>query len=122
MSGPSTSDFLSVSKNAVVALGNITARLTAMSGSFVASQTSGHLDATALVQAGFVRVKGVSVIAGSAVGYLNDSATVAGIGTGTRVYQISVTPGYYPLDLIVTNGLVFEIGTGMQVCISYSVV
>jgi hypothetical protein len=122
MSGPSTSEFLSAAKNAVVALGNITARLTAMSGSFVATQTSGHLAANALVLAGYVRVKGVSVIAGSAVGYLNDSATAAGIATGTRVYQISATPGYYPMDIIVTDGLVFEAGTGMQVVISYSVV
>ena len=116
-----SSDFLTTLKNAVTALGNIATRVGTLANGLTAQQSSGTVDATTLIREGRTRILGVSVIAGSADGLLYDVADVGDIDTPFRVFLISSTPGWYPLDIVVERGLAFEPGTGMVAVVSYSV-
>jgi len=82
--------------------------------------SSGVLGASTLINLGFTRVTGVSVVAGSTGGWLHDANAVSSITTSTRVYAISSTPGLYPVQLIFRTGCVFEPGTSMKATTMYA--
>lgn len=81
--------------------------------------TSGALGATTLVNLGFTRVTGISVVAGAA-GWLHDTNAVSSITTLTRVYPVSATVGHYSVQLIFRQGLVFEPGAAMRATVFYA--
>jgi hypothetical protein len=82
--------------------------------------SSGKLTATTLVQTGFVRVTGVSVIVAGAAGSLNDAATAALAVTGNVVYTVQATVGFYPVNMVFLNGLVYTPGAGQEIAIFYT--
>lgn len=83
--------------------------------------TSGQLAADTLVQNGFVRVLGIAVVAGgSAAGGLYDAATIAGAGSGQKVFNIATTAAAYTaVNLVFANGLVYKPGSGQIVTLFY---
>lgn len=82
--------------------------------------TSGQLSADKLVSAGFVRVTGISIIAaGSPVGTLDDANLIANAAAGNVIYTLPSTAGFYPVQMIFTNGLVYKAGTSEKIAIFY---
>lgn len=83
--------------------------------------TSGQLSASKLVIAGFVRVTGISVVKVNTAtpGGLYDANTIAGGVAATQVYSVPAVLGYYPLQLIFANGLVYVPGTSEIVTVFY---
>ena len=86
----------------------------------VPTDTSGQLSADAVVVKGFARVLGVSVIDGSAVGFLHDASTVVDAAAGNQIYVISTTKGFYPVNIPFVNGVVFKLGTANKIAVFYS--
>lgn len=82
--------------------------------------SSGHLSVDTLVQPGYVRVLGVSVLAGSGTAKLHDAAALANAATTNAVYLIPTVAGFYPVNMVFANGLVFKIGTATEVAIFYA--
>lgn len=82
--------------------------------------SSGTLTATKVIQTGFVRVLGVSVIVAGAAGALHDIAAVAGIAAGNKIYVVGATIGFFPVNLVFTTGLTYAVGAGQTVAIMYS--
>lgn len=112
----SLSDILTAVQNAVNALnGFVTA-----TNRVIPPFTSGQLVADTLVQTGFVRVTGVSVYAGGAVGALHDAASLALAVSGTEIYQVGTTEGYFATDMVFKDGLVYKPGAAQIVAIFYS--
>jgi hypothetical protein len=82
--------------------------------------TSGQLTTDTLVFTGFVRVTGVSIItAGSPVGSLHDAANLGASATGNEIYPLPSVVGFYPLQMIFENGLVYKTGTSEKIAIFY---
>lgn len=87
---------------------------------FIPTLTSGQLSANTLVQTGTIRVIGISVVVGNAAaGGLYDASTIAGAGAGQQIYQIPSTAGYYPVQMLLNNGLVYKTGTSEKIAIFY---
>lgn len=73
-----------------------------------------------LIKAGKVRAARVSVIvAGSAVGSVNDVATTGAAAVTNQIFVIPNTVGVYTLDWPCNSGLVVTPGTGQTLVISY---
>ena len=67
------------------------------------------------------RIGKVSVlVAGSAPGSVNDSATVGGVATSNQIAVIPNTVGIYNIDMPTFHGLVITPGTGQSVSVSYN--
>lgn len=81
---------------------------------------SEQLTANALVQVGFVRVLGVSVLAGTGHGGLYDAATVAAAVATTQMYDVMPIVNFFPLNLPFKDGLVFKPGAAQKVVIFYA--
>lgn len=112
----SLSDILTSMQNGVNAMN---AFVSAVSKD-IPTDTSGQLAADTLVQTGFVRVLGVSIVAGGAAGSLADAATLALAVGGTEVYTTETTPGYFATNMVFKNGLVCLVGAGQTVAIFYA--
>lgn len=114
---------LAVQQNGVNALSQIYQALVTANDLWakqIGSETSGNLSANALVyDDGPVRVTGISVLGGSGSAWLHDVDDIANITADTRIYAIPTTVGFYPLNIITTLGLAFEIDTGNVVVITY---
>lgn len=67
------------------------------------------------------RVARVSVLtAGSAPGFIYDSATVAGASAANLVASIPNTVGVYDIDMPMSNGIVYVHGTAQVIAVSYN--
>ena len=78
------------------------------------------LDTTGLSSYSARRISHVHVlVAGSAPGSVNDSATLAGANTTNQVYAIPNTVGIYIVDFPCMNGIVVTPGTGQTLAVSY---
>lgn len=109
-------DILSAIQSGVGLLGQIQDTLTHL----VPQLSSGHLGVDTLIQPGYVRVLGVSVLAGTGTPKLHDVAALANAAAGNAVYAIPIVAGYYPTNMVFTNGLVLKIGTATEVAIFYA--
>lgn len=114
--GASLSDLLSAMQNGVTAMNAFVTAVTRDAPAL----TSGQLAADKLVQIGFVRVLGVSIVAGGAAGGLYDAASVTAAISTTQVYVTGTTPGFYPVNMVFVNGLVYKPGAGQTVTIFYA--
>lgn len=66
------------------------------------------------------RVSRINVlVAGTAPGSVNDSATIAGASASNQVFSIPNVVGSYLLDFPMLAGIVVTPGTGQTVCVSY---
>ena len=61
----------------------------------------------------------VVTVAGTAVGSVNDAATVAGAAVANQVFSIPNAVGNYLIDFPMIAGIVVTPGTGQTVAISY---
>lgn len=84
------------------------------------TDTSGQLAADTLIQTGFVRVLGVSVVAGGAAGGLYDAATITGATTGRQLYVVGTVAGFFPVNMVFPTGLVYKPGAGQKAAIFYT--
>lgn len=86
----------------------------------VPTNSSGTLSVNSLVQSGFVRVLGVSVMAGSGTGFLHDAAALADAGASNAIYSIPTVTGFYATNMVFHKGLVFRVGTGTIIAVFYT--
>lgn len=112
----SLDDILTSLKNVVTAANGVSQGLQRQ----VPTSTSGQLAANTLVQTGFVRVTGISVVVAGAVGGLYDANTIALAGAGEQVFSVAAIAGYFPLNMVFTNGLVYKPGAAQKVTIFYT--
>lgn len=115
--GASLSDILTSIQSLVVA----TNAVAQASNGLIPRLNSGRLAANTLVQTGFVRVTGISVIVAGAVGALFDAATLAAAAAGTNdIYSVAAATGFTPLNMVFTNGLVYKPGAAQVAAIFYA--
>ena len=112
----SLSDLLTSMQNGVSAMNAFTTAISRTTPTL----TSGQLDADILVQIGFVRVLGISIVAGGAVGGLYDAVSVAAAGSTEQIYVTGTTVGYYATNMVFTDGLVYKPGAAQVVAIFYA--
>lgn len=87
----------------------------------VPALTSGQLTADTLVQTGFIRVTGISVVTpGATGGGLHDCATLADVASTNKVFSIGTSAGYYPVQLVFNDGLAYDADVGEVVTVFYS--
>jgi hypothetical protein len=82
--------------------------------------SSGTISTTKIVQVGFVRVTGVSVVVGGAAGGLYDVRAVADIAATNKIYVVGTTPGFYPMNLVFPTGLAYTPGAAQEIAIMYT--
>ena len=116
-SAGSVSDILTALQDLVRATNAVVDGLAALAPHY----TSGQVIASRLVQTGFVRVLGVSVIsAGAGAGILYDTNTLAGAISATAIYPVAATTGYTALDMVFQNGLVYIPSSAQAATIFYA--
>lgn len=82
--------------------------------------SSGQISAAKLIQVGFVRVTGISVSTAGAAGTLNDAATAALAGAGNVIYSVAATAGFFPVNMVFHDGLVYLPGAAQVATIFYT--
>lgn len=112
----SLADILTTFKDAVVGFNNIVDSLGALTPNF----TSGQLIASQLVQTGFVRLLGYSVTTPGAISKLCDAATLPAALSSTVVGTTSASVGYFPVDMVFANGLVYIPVSGQVATLFYA--
>lgn len=112
----SLSDILTSVQQGVNAFNGFVSELAKSSPSF----TSGQVSADALIQTGFVRVLGVSVVDGGAVGALHDAAALADADADNQVYVVDTTEGFFKTNMVFKNGLVYKPGSGQIAAFFYA--
>lgn len=114
----SLSDILTSLRNEVVAVNNLVLQYSRQ----FPSSTSGQVSAAALIQTGFVRLLGISVVASvtAAAGGLYDAATLSSAGATQQVGVLLTTPGFYAVDMVFANGLVAKPAPGQIVSLHYA--
>lgn len=115
----SQSDILTALQNQVVALNSQVLAFSQLTPSFSSGQITASAFGT-LVQSGFVRLLGISIVTGGATnGGLYDSATNNPSG-GQLIGAMLTTPGFYATQMIFTNGMVAKPSTGQVVSLHYA--
>lgn len=77
--------------------------------------------ADAVIKATAGRVVRVNVVtAGSAAGAIHDCATTGAAAASNKVATIPNTVGSYEIDFPCSTGIVYKVGTGQVVSISYT--
>ena len=112
----SLDDILTTLKGAVNAVNGNTQVLKGQ----IPTSTSGQLAANTLVQTGFVRVTGISIVTAGAIGGLYDAATIALAIAGTEVFAVPAAVGYTPVNMVFANGLVYKPGAAQVATIFYT--
>ena len=113
----SLDDILSVQKNGVVALSNITQILKRSAGTNTSAATTADL----LVVVGAGRLVSVSVIvSGSAAGGAYNAASISTAASANEMVSFSTTAGVYPVGTEFVNGLVIKPGSGQTIAVTYT--
>jgi hypothetical protein len=114
----SQADILQALKNQVIATTALAQQYTQQTPDFTSGQITASVFGT-LVQSGFVRLLGISIITGTTNGGLYDSAT-NNPTAGQQVGALLATPGWYATQMIFTNGMVAKPSTGQIVSLHYA--
>ena len=112
----SITDVVTVGQNQVTATNNLQKTF----AQTVPTNTSGTLAASTLIQTGFVRVTGVSVVVAGAAGGLYDTTAISSAAAGNQSYVTTATIGFYPTNMVFMNGLVYVVGSGQTVVVYYT--
>jgi hypothetical protein len=113
----SLTDILTSIKDLVIATNNIVDGV----GSLSPHSTSGQVIGAKLVQTGFVRLLGISVVSAATLnGLLCDAATLATATSATVVGNVSAAIGYYPVNMIFQNGLVYIPGSAQVAALFFA--
>ena len=116
-------DIVTVLKNGVVAMNDLTAALNAFRqsySSFVGSNTYLGVTDDSLVYTGAGRLVNVMVTAGTAGGTIHDAATVAEATTANVIFNLPTTTGLTQVNVPFFDGLVVNPGTSVTVSLTYS--
>jgi len=114
----SLADILTTQKNGVVALSNTGLALTRAQGNATSQTVTGST--LVIDKAGYL-VNVCVVVAGSAVGSIHNSSTVAGAAAANELFSVPNTVGMYPLGQVFNSGLVISPGTGQSINVTYFV-
>ena len=116
-------DIVTVLKNGVVAMNDLTAALNAFRqsySSFVGSKTYLGVTDDSLVYTGAGRLVNVMVTAGTAGGTIHDAATVAEATAANVIFNLPTTTGLTQVNVPFFEGLVVNPGTSVTVSLTYS--
>jgi hypothetical protein len=114
----SQADILQALKNQTQATNQLTFATTQVTPDFTSGQITASVLGT-LVQSGFVRLIGISIVTGTTNGALYDSAT-NNPTAGQQVGALLATPGWYATQMIFANGMVAKPSTGQIVSLHYA--
>ena len=109
-------DLLTTTKNAVVAINNLSQTYKYFHG----QKTAPIVTASTLVAAGSGYIVNFVVTVAGAAGTINNSATTAGAGASNVLFVTPATVGVYAVGARFTNGLVVIPGAGQSVTVTYS--
>jgi hypothetical protein len=113
----SLDDILTTQKNGVVALNNLFQATNVLNP----TATSATVTSSTLVIAGKGRLISFSVVvAGSASGLIHNAGTPTGGAASNALVATPTTIGVYPVNMMFTDGLLIEPGTGQSVNVTYS--
>lgn len=112
----SLDDILTTQKNGVVALSNYTQTMLREQGTLTSSTVTGN---TVVVSGAGRLVNYVTVVGGSAVGGIYNSANAASLSSTAQLCATSTTVGVYPVGVMFTAGLTVVPGTGQSVNVTY---
>lgn len=113
----SLTDILTALKDWVVAGNSIVDGINSLSPHF----TSGQVIGAKLVQTGFVRLLGISVVsAATQRGLLLDAANLGAATASTIVGNVSAQLGFFPVNMVFQNGLVFIPGSAQVAALFYA--
>jgi hypothetical protein len=115
-------DIVTVLKNGVVAMNDLTAALNSFRQIYTQSiGDNTYLGASDsnLVYTGAGRLVNV-IVTGTAGGTIHDAATVATATTSNVIYNIPTTASLYQVNVPFFNGLVVKPGAGVTVSMTYS--
>ena len=116
-------DIVTVMKNGVVAMNDLTAALNAFLqayNGFVGAKTYLGVTDDSLVYIGSGRLVNVIVTAGTAGGTIHDAATVAGANASNVIFTIPTTTGITQVNVPFFDGLVVNPGSSVTVGLTYS--
>jgi hypothetical protein len=116
-------DIVTVLKNGVVAMNDLTAALNAFRqvySSVVGSNTYLGVTDNSLIYTGAGRLVNVMVTAGTAGGTVHDAATVATATTSNVIYNLPTTTGLTQVNVPFFDGLVVKPGASVTVALTYS--
>ena len=109
-------DILTALQNGVQGISDVSLHLSHQNPDFL----SGPISASTLVQVGYVRLLGVSVIVGGAAGLLHNVNRAADAASTNQIYTIPTTAGYYDVHMVFPAGLVCVPGAGQIVALFYA--
>lgn len=110
-------DVVTVQKNGVIGLNNLSSTIAYVSG----EQTSATVTGSTLIIAGAGRLVSVSVVvAGSASGLVYNAAATGLAAASNALVATPTTLGVYQAGQHFTNGLVVAPGTGQSINVTYS--
>lgn len=113
----SLDDILTTQKNGVVGVNGLNQTMRRAQG----SNTSSTVTAQTLVITGKGYLVNFSVVvAGTASGTINNSATTAVAAAGNALCATPTTIGVYPCGIVFTSGLVITPGTGQSINVTYT--
>ena len=116
-------DIVTVLKNGVVAMNDLTAALNAFRqsySSFVGNNTYLGVTDNSLIYAGAGRLVNVMVTAGTAGGTIHDAATGAAASTSNVIFNLPPTTGLTQVNVPFFDGLVVKPGASVTVSLTYS--
>lgn len=119
----SLDDIVTVLKNGVVAMNDLTAALNAFRqaySSVVGGNTYLGVTDDSLVYTGAGRLVNVMVTAGTAGGTIHDAATVATATASNVIYNLPTSTGLTQVNVPFFDGLVVKPGTSVTVSLTYS--
>jgi hypothetical protein len=110
-------DILTTQKNGVVGINGLNQTFRRVQGVYTSTTVTGQ----ALVVAGKGYLVSFSVVvAGSASGTINNSATTVQASAANALCAVPNTIGVYPCGQVFNTGLVITPGTGQSVNVTYS--
>lgn len=113
----SLTDILTTIQDLVRATNNIVDGVESLSP----HSSSGQLIGASLVQTGFVRLLGISVVSASTQrGLLLDASNLSVATSATVVGTVSAQLGYFPVNMIFENGMVFIPGSAQVAALFYA--
>jgi hypothetical protein len=114
----SLDDIATIQKNGVIGVNTLNLTLVRLYG----STTSATVTTPTLVITGPGRLVNVSVtVAGSAVGFVYNTASTATVAASNALVPVPNTIGVHQTNQLFTNGLVIVPGTGQSLNVTYSV-
>jgi hypothetical protein len=116
-------DLVTVQKNGVVAINDLTASLNAFRAlyeSFVGNRTAVGITDDSLIYTGAGRLVNVAVTAGTAGGTVHDAASVADATSANTIFVLPTTTGLTQINMPFLDGLVINPGASVTVAVTYS--